>query len=166
MTLYACTSEKPACQPRAWHSSLRTISRYNSYEKKRNPRKSTRKAKNPRAGAKPGFQRLPLGGSFFQERGLFSSFFNSEFELFKLSIFSLNFRAFLNFRTFELSPYLFPAMSRKMKLLNVYRPKKLDLHPTLPSVRTFNLHSLAYPKMIFGRPKTYFGKIPKSLVKS
>ena len=49
------------------------------------------------------------------------------------------------------------------KLINVYRPKKHDLHSTLsilsfqsPSVRTFNLHSLAYPKMIFGRPKTYF----------
>ena len=48
------------------------------------------------------------------------------------------------------------------KLINVYRPKKHDLHSTLsilsfqsPFVRTFNLHSLAYPKMIFGRPKTY-----------
>ena len=61
--LYACTSEDRVKAPRVTLLATYDLStgspRNQIYEKKRNPRKSARKAKNHRAGAKPGFQLLP-----------------------------------------------------------------------------------------------------------
>ena len=52
----------PACDIPPYVRSQHRFTKKQNYEKKRNPRKPERKAKNPRAGAKPGFQLLPPSG--------------------------------------------------------------------------------------------------------
>ena len=62
LTLYACISEDRVKAPRVTFVATYDLStgspRIKIY-KKRNPRKSGREAKNPRAGAKPGFKCVP-----------------------------------------------------------------------------------------------------------